>query len=63
MTYRGWDYYFNADAPVTGRWRATRFGVGMCAGDELALRRMIDQKIEDQRVERAERNGGERGLR
>lgn len=46
-TYRGWRIFYDGSAPVTGRWRATRFGVGMCAGSEALLRRMIDQRVEN----------------
>lgn len=49
VSYRGWQIRYDGAAPVTGRWRATRFGVGMCAGSEALLRRMIDQRVEDDR--------------
>ena len=45
--YRGYAVTFNRTRPVTGQWRAERFGVGMCAGSEDALRRMVDQKLAD----------------
>lgn len=45
MTYRGWDIWHDRFQPVTGQWRAMRFGVGMCAGTKEALHRMIDSRI------------------
>jgi hypothetical protein len=44
LDYRGWSMGYSARAPVTGAWRATRHGVGMCAGTADALKRMIDAK-------------------
>ena len=43
--YRGWRITYSNFAPVMVRWCAVRFGVGMCAGDEAALKRVIDAKI------------------
>lgn len=45
--YRGWKIDYCPNQPVTGQWRASQYGVGMCAGNEEALRRMIDQKIQE----------------
>lgn len=55
MNYRGWKIEQGPEHPVTGRWRATRYGVEMCAGDEPMLKRMIDSKLEAERQEREER--------
>lgn len=55
LIYGGWKYSYNHSLPVTGRWRAERFGVGMCAGTEEALKRMIDAKNEQTRLERKKR--------
>ena len=38
----GWSITYSAARPVTGQWRAARFGVGMCANSREALIRMID---------------------
>ncbi len=45
LNYRGWEiFYF----PVGGQhWRATQYGVGMCANNPEMLKRMIDRRIED----------------
>lgn len=53
--FAGWEISFNPLLPITSRWRAVRFGVGMCAGDYDALVRMIRARVESARVERAER--------
>ena len=42
--YNGWRITFNPALPVTGRWRAERYGVGMCSNSEISIRRMIDAK-------------------
>jgi hypothetical protein len=47
VTYRGWSISFSDARPVTGKWRAERHGVGMGAGTEDALYRMIDAKVAD----------------
>jgi hypothetical protein len=44
MTHRGWTVTYHAGHPVTGQWRARRWGVGMCAGDKASLLRMIDAR-------------------
>lgn len=46
--YRGWEIGRGPDHPATGRWRARRFGVGMSAGTEEQLRRMIDARVTDE---------------
>jgi len=48
--YKGWLVSFSHNAPVTGKWRAERFGVGMCAGTAEQLQRMIDVKTEERRA-------------
>ena len=45
--YRGYTVTFDRTRPATGLWRAERFGVGMCAGNEDTLRGMVDQKLAD----------------
>lgn len=42
--YKGWAIGLSPQRPVTGQWRATRFGVGLCAGTKPELIRMIDVK-------------------
>lgn len=53
--HNGWTITYDPTAPVTGRWRAVRFGVGMCANDQAMLKRMIDAKIRQEIEERRER--------
>lgn len=43
--YRGWDYWFDHLAPISGQWKATRAGVCMNANSEETLRHMIDFKM------------------
>lgn len=43
--YKGWVITYNPSLPVTGKWRAEQFGVGMCAGTKEAIKRMIDAKV------------------
>lgn len=45
--YKGYKVFHNRYWPTTGRWRAERFGVGMNAGTEQALYRMIDTKVKE----------------
>ncbi len=52
ILYRGWTVNEGPSAPVTGRWRALRFGVGMCANTRALLLRMIDSKLDSERNER-----------
>jgi hypothetical protein len=48
--HRGWTYGMVSNAPITGRWHASRHGVGMCNSTEEGLRRMIDARTyEEQR--------------
>lgn len=42
--FEGWKYDHSFSRPVTGRWRAERQGVGLCAGDLEALKSMIRTK-------------------
>jgi hypothetical protein len=42
--YKGWLYGYYPNAPETSKWQATRFGVGLNAGTEEAIRRLIDLK-------------------
>jgi len=53
MTYRGWLITYSAARPVTGKWRAERAGVGMGAGSEDALYRMINTRVNMEETERA----------
>jgi len=43
--YRGWAIYYSANAPITGKFGAERFGVHMCANTEELLITMINQRI------------------
>lgn len=45
--YRGWDVSYKPERPVTGKWRAERFGVGMCANTREMIIRMIDRREKD----------------
>jgi len=47
MIHRGYWITYDASRPITGRWRAVRFGVSVCAGTEDAVKRIIDQRIYD----------------
>ena len=40
--YKGWTIRRDDDAPVTGRWRADRHGVGMCNNTVERIIRMVD---------------------
>lgn len=42
--YKGWRVTYDKTRPVTGTWRAERFGVGVCNNSEESLLRMIDVK-------------------
>lgn len=61
--HRGWFIYQGPSHPVTGQWRATRYGVGMCAGTREQLIRMIDQKVNDEIQERGYSTGYGYGYR
>ena len=52
MDYNGHKLTYNPSAPVTGKWRAVRHGVSMCANDKPMLMRMIDIKIAQAREDR-----------
>lgn len=45
--YRGYTITHNVNAPVTGRYRGVRFGVGLGADSWEALKRMIDVRIHE----------------
>lgn len=45
--YRGWRISYGRNRPVTGLYKAERYGVEMGAGTEEALRRMIDTKVDE----------------
>ena len=47
--YRGWAVTFDRYRPVTGLYRAERHGVGLCAGDLPALKRMVDVRVNETR--------------
>jgi hypothetical protein len=50
MYYRGWEIYQDINAPITGRWKALRFGVRIGNTTKEGVKRMIDAKIEDENV-------------
>jgi hypothetical protein len=45
FVHKGWACGYDASRPVTGRWYATRHGVGMNAGLRRELVNMIDLKV------------------
>jgi hypothetical protein len=45
--YKGWRVTYSANAPVTGRWKATKYGISMCHTTEEGLKRMIDVNLHD----------------
>lgn len=47
--YRGWHIRHHPAGPVTGQWRAERFGVGMGAGNPEQLKRMIDVRVSEEK--------------
>lgn len=47
--YLGWWIKYDRNAPVTGRWRATRQGVGMCHNTREGLESMIRAKVAERR--------------
>ncbi len=51
-TYRGWNVYRCDREPVTGLFRASRFGVWLSGGSLERVRRMIDVKIQDEKERR-----------
>ena len=48
--YRGWHVTYDGTRPVTGTWRAERFGVGMCNNFMHGLLRMIDYKVTEKQM-------------
>lgn len=46
--YHGWWITFNITRPLSGQWRAEKFGVGMCNSSYEALIRMIEQRFKDE---------------
>lgn len=42
--YKGWQIFQDSDAPVTGRWKARRYGVQMGASTQPMLESMIDKR-------------------
>jgi hypothetical protein len=48
----GWHIYEDQSAPVTGRWKAVRYGVRMGANTYEMLVSMIRQREEDDRLRR-----------
>lgn len=45
--YKGWRVSFSDNAPITGRWSATKYGISMCHTTEDGLKRMIDNNLHD----------------
>jgi len=45
--YRGWKITYDEGRPITGRYEAESFGVGLSAGSLDALKRMVDTRIRD----------------
>lgn len=43
--YKGYRITHDPARPVTGTWRADRYGVGMCNNSEESIRRMVDTKV------------------
>ena len=50
--HKGWNIWYYGEHPVTGRWRAVRFGVTMGAGTFDQLIRMIDVRVTEERTGR-----------
>lgn len=51
--YRGWEYYFDEDAPASSQWRAERAGgIRMNTNSEAGIKRMIDNKFQDKENDR-----------
>jgi len=53
MKYRGWNIWRGPDHPITGQWRADRFGIRMGNTTREGLLRMIDLRVEDERTGQA----------
>lgn len=49
IDYRGWIITFSENRPITGQWRAERFGVGLCNNSLESVKRMIDKKKEEEK--------------
>lgn len=45
--YKGWTITYSSTRPVTGTYKAERFGVTMSAASREALERMINQRLRD----------------
>jgi len=48
-TFKGWEVVYNGFAPITGRYKARRHGVTMCAGTRAGLESMITKRNQDER--------------
>lgn len=48
VDYRGWKLYYDPDGPVTGKYRALRYGVGMGASTLEMLQSMIDNRLNNE---------------
>lgn len=59
--HRGWHVFVDRAAPLSGRFKANRHGVGMCAGSPAALIRMIDRRVHDEQEDKRIREGGTHG--
>lgn len=55
-TYKGWLISYSPNRPVTGTWRAERFGVGMGHNSEEAVKSMVDRKYFEAQEERRKRD-------
>lgn len=53
--HKGWHVTGDRAAPVTGRWKASRHGIGMCAGSYEELVDMIDRRVAEEWRERWKR--------
>lgn len=42
--YKGWKISYDSAAPITGKFRAIKYGVSLCANTEQMLYNMIDQR-------------------
>jgi len=60
-TYKGFKVWKDRWAPVTGRFAASRHGVGMCHGNWAGLERMIDTKVYEESEETRFRRDGKYG--
>jgi hypothetical protein len=56
--HRGWHVFVDRAAPLSGRFKANRHGVGMCAGSPAALIRMIDRRVYEEQGSQAHPRGG-----